>query len=786
MKKLVAVAAVLVSLGAVLPLAAASAGRSTPRATADAPALEDATGTITVLVHGSGPGVAAEAARAAGLTVLGELRSIHVAVVAGAAERVRALVGAPGVTHVEVNRTLPLHLETARTATRVAEQRTTAGMGFDGRGETIAVVDGGVDGTHPMFRRPDGSSKVVRNFRIACHDVLCSRGNAEPFFVEVADSDSEGAGGHGTHVAGIAAGRDVKTADGHALAGVAPGADVIAFGSGATIEIYGAAASLDWIVRHHADPCGNRACPPITVVNNSYGPDGAAWDPESAIAKLEVELVKRGVTVVFSNGNGDAFGDGGDGSDNRSNPYAQAPFLGVLAVANYDDADSGTRDGALDGSSSRGQKDQPATWPDLSAPGTNITSACRAYQPMCDGALSSDPNYGTISGTSMAAPHVSGAVAVLQQAARAHLGRRLSPAEVENLLEDSAHKFGAGAAYAPDPSNSDNPSSFDKGHGLLDLVNAINLLRGAPLTTASAGPAAAAAACAPDARLVEDPKGDATGFAIADTGSNEPTLDVTRVGVSGDPAKQELVVTFRFADLTARNPSGTTGIQVEGTLNVGDFTVDLSARRAGSGATFIANDTEVAGAFDPAKDTVTVRVPRAVIGTGAFGQLRVSALADGFTRRSYDPTPLGPTADEFSGTCGRTVDVGGVGFVAAPGAPFRWTGEPTTAVTDPLVGNSLTLEGTHDDVRAVDVRVPAGGTVVFDLTCDTAWDDFDIQLAGPNGKPIGKGSAGTGHSANGGCVEQIVVKNAPAGRYVATVIAFATAGGVYRATLRIA
>jgi serine protease AprX len=788
MRPFVAAAAAAVVLSGLVPVASHALSAAPPARVdthlGETLAAAHASDPLTVLVQGTTPAAARAGIAQAGLALEGELTSVGIVVATGTAEQVRALTTTRGITYVEQNRVLQTNLETSRKAIRAIEAMSTPGLQFDGTGETIAIVDGGTDGTHPMFARSDGTSKVVRNLRVACLDEVCPSGDsADPFLVDltsVNDTDTEGTGGHGTHVAGIAAGVQVTTSDGHTFSGVAPGADVVAISSGLAIDIYAAAASLDWIARHHADPCGDGSCPPITVVNNSYGDSGGPWDPQDAISKIEEKLVGEGVTMVWANGHGDELNDGGDGSDNRSNPAGQAPFGGVISVANYDDADSGTRDGALDSSSSRGERTHPETWPDLSAPGTNITSACRPYLVICNSA-NADPNYGTISGTSMAAPHVAGAVAILQQAARAGIGRRLTPAEVENILEDSAHKFAFGGEYSADPTNPDSTSSYDKGHGLLDIVNALHLLQGT-------APTAAPGACAPGAPLVTDASGDATAVAVADSGSNEPTLDVVGVDVAGLPADQLLIVSFRSADLSDANPSGTSSISFEGTLSIGDQTLDVTASRTSTGSTFTAGDAKVPGSFDAANETVTMLVPRAVLG-GLYGSITVKGLSDGYSRRGYDPSPLAPVADSFSGACARTVDVGGTppapDGTAAPGAPYAWTGDPTTSVSDPAgLGDSATVEGEHEDVRRVQVNVPAGGTVTFESTCASPLDDYDLRLTGPDGKAIGKGTD-VGTSENGGCDEKITVTNAPAGVYTATVVAFAAVHGSYDAKLSV-
>jgi hypothetical protein len=134
-------------------------------------------------------------------------------------------------------------------------------------------------------------------------------------------------------------------------------------------------------------------------------------------------------------------------------------------VASYNDGQNGNRDNQLSDFSSRGKAVDPTTYPDLSAPGELITSACRPQLAICQGAPSYDNrNYQTISGTSMAAPYIAGVVAQLAQA-----NPGITPGEGEQLLEDTAHPFAAGAAYAADPRNPGSETAFDKGHGLVDV-----------------------------------------------------------------------------------------------------------------------------------------------------------------------------------------------------------------------------------------------------------------------------------------------------------------------------
>jgi serine protease AprX len=213
-------------------------------------------------------------------------------------------------------------------------------------------------------------------------------------------------------------------------------------------------------------------CPPIKVTNNSYGPiGGGEFDPNSATVKLQRALAAEGVVTVWAAGN-----DGGDGSASVTNPPGQDPTGGIISVASYFDQDTGTRDGVVSEYSSRGDSTDPSTWPDISAPGENITSSCRVTMPICSTgfdprngpALTDVGTFNTISGTSMAAPHIAGIVAQLFEADPA-----ASPAEIEAALKGTAHRFTDGAPYQ---SVGGYSTSFDKGVGLVDVVAAVAAL----------------------------------------------------------------------------------------------------------------------------------------------------------------------------------------------------------------------------------------------------------------------------------------------------------------------
>ncbi|MGH2736077.1 MAG: S8 family serine peptidase [Actinomycetota bacterium] len=421
-------------------------------------------------VHFEVQGTAAQKAvlGAAGLRASAVFDRIDVVYATGTVRALRNLFDEPSVSFLESNRKLRFFQDTALDATRARAGegatpfRDAQGRPLDGTGVGVAIVDSGILGSHPDF-----AGSIGANFKVVCSTPGLISTETEQcfgpvFYVEASDTDTTS--GHGTHVAGIAGG-DGSSSDG-AYRGVAPGSTLYGYSTGEVISVLFALEAWQHILDNNAS-----FSPQIRVVNNSWGdPGGTPYDPESVYSKMTAEMVASGLTMVFAAGN-----SGGDGSQDAMSSTAKDPTPGVIAVANYDDADSGTRDGQLSSSSSRGEDGDPANYPDVSAPGTNITSTCiQAIQPICNAGRidpSTLPFYATISGTSMASPHVAGAVALLLQARP-----DLTPAQVEDVIQDTAHKFTFGGAYEADPQNSGGSTSFDKGAGLLDVTAALEAL----------------------------------------------------------------------------------------------------------------------------------------------------------------------------------------------------------------------------------------------------------------------------------------------------------------------
>jgi subtilisin family serine protease len=490
------------SLSAVLAVAVlATPAQAAPSDPAPAPVQDFLAGRLetlaaaastTVLVHGTDIAAARAAVDATGMRLVTEFERIGVAVASGTADQVEAARSQPGVTYLEGNTPITFFDQTSHTATRGAEAVSTLtganGQPLDGSGVSVAVIDSGVDPTHPYLQDADGGSAVVANLRSVCLDESTTSTDCVLPVPGFLDTDTSSGGGHGTHVNGIVGGRPTTLTDGTTLQGAAPGASLVSISTGAVLLIVGADSALNWVLENHEQPCGAdvpaSTCPPIKVTNNSYGPAGGGeFDPNSATVKLQRALAADGVVTVWAAGN-----DGGDGSAAVTNPPGQDPTGGILSVASYFDEDTGTRDGGVSEYSSRGSASDPSTWPDLSAPGENITSACRLHLPICATGL--DPRNGpgaldlgtfnTISGTSMAAPHIAGIVAQLFQA-----DPGATPAEIEAVLKGTTYRYTDGAAYRLVGGYS---SSYDKGTGLVDVVAAAQALT-APESVATTGKA---------------------------------------------------------------------------------------------------------------------------------------------------------------------------------------------------------------------------------------------------------------------------------------------------------
>lgn len=301
----------------------------------------------------------------------------------------------------------------------------------------VAVIDTGVDYTHPDLR-----DNILRN----------SEGGPFGYDFINEDPDPMDDAGHGTHVAGTIGARGNN---GAGITGVCQNVRIMPLkfldvrGGGSVSD---AIECIDFAIDNGAH-----------VMSNSWGGGGYSELLREAIQRAR----KAGILFVAASGN--------DASDNDDEPTYPASYRSecdnVLSVAASDDSD------ALAGFSNFGR----ATV-DLAAPGTAIRST------LPGGA------YGLLSGTSMAAPHVSGVAALILSQyptiTPIQLRTRLlanvdRPASLHGRVR--AGRLNAHAALLPDPIAPGAPGSFSATHRSSD---AVRLSWVAPGDDAMAGTAA--------------------------------------------------------------------------------------------------------------------------------------------------------------------------------------------------------------------------------------------------------------------------------------------------------
>lgn len=409
-----------------------------------------ASGTTSALLHlADGTGVAAltDAARAVGLQVGSYFEALRVLHVTGDAALIRSLAVGGLVERIEHDAPLQYFTDSSHEATRGQEvldgtASELGGASYDGSGVGVAVVDSGVMDSHP-----DLADAVRDNVKVVPFTNVA---------VSLSDTDVISLGGHGTHVAGIVAGNG--SASSGQYHGAATGASLYGVSAGTLISVHSALEALEWVLDNH-----DQVSPAIRVVNNSWGSAGnGTYNPNDALSQMIRALIADGLVVVWAAGN-----DGGNGNNATTSPTCVEPTPGNICVAAYDDNDSGTRSGSIAGFSSRGADGNPATYPDLAAPGDSIVAACSPVMPICATGVW-DLWYSNLSGTSMAAPHIAGIVAQMLQA-----NPSLTPAQVEDILEDTATAVPGSGPLVTDPNNSTTPTAFDAGHGLVDVVAAV-------------------------------------------------------------------------------------------------------------------------------------------------------------------------------------------------------------------------------------------------------------------------------------------------------------------------
>jgi serine protease AprX len=360
------------------------------------------------------------------------------------------LANSPLIEHIALDRAIVGAMERTRITIGAAAVRDE--LGYDGTGIGVAIIDSGVTAWHDDLSGAGGGQRVDRFV-----DFVNQRDTAYDDY------------GHGTHVAGIVAGNGFDS-DGR-RSGIAPGAHLIvlktldASGRGYISDVI---AALDYVI-------ANKDTLNIRVVNLSVATgvyDSYNADPLTLAAKRAVEA---GIVVVAAAGNDGHNLNGGTQYGGVTAP-GNAPW--VLTVGAF--SHMGTvrqRDDTIASFSSRGPTAIDYTSkPDVVAPGVGIESlsdpnsslyTAQSQYLLTGSVPMSYLPYLSLSGTSMAAPVVSGTVALMLQANPA-----LTPNQVKAIVQYTARLY---SGYGP----------LTEGAGFLNAKGAVEL---ALAFATSAGP----------------------------------------------------------------------------------------------------------------------------------------------------------------------------------------------------------------------------------------------------------------------------------------------------------
>jgi major intracellular serine protease len=266
-----------------------------------------------------------------------------------------------------------------------------------GKGVVVAILDTGIDTTHP-----DLKDRII---------------DGRNFTFEGRSNDITDRNGHGTHVAGTIAGSE----DGEGVVGVAPEADLLICkvldrnGSGSYRSI---TQAIKWATKWRG-PNGER----VRIINMSLG--GPSPDEKQYDAILQA--CSEGILVVVASGNE------GDSDESSMEFGWPAGYNECITVS------------ASDEEKKLAPFSNNSKEVDVMAPGVDVLSTYPVGK------------YAVLSGTSMATPHVAGALALIINIGERYFDRTLTESEIYALLVESCCSLGY------------RPSS--EGHGIIDLTN---------------------------------------------------------------------------------------------------------------------------------------------------------------------------------------------------------------------------------------------------------------------------------------------------------------------------
>lgn len=366
-------------------------------------------GTFHAFVQYDSPATSTDVAalRRAGITQLHAFKRVNAVAVIGNATVLRRAAGLAGVTRVVRDNGLRLDLDKSKKALNVPKARAAkkqGGLALTGKGVTVAVIDSGLDTSHPDFA---GRVKGTFNFEggwlfDAYQDGSVTNDVAEATGPYAAVDEV----GHGTHVASTIAGSGaaakMQGLSGADYSGVAPAASLVGFKVASAVQgvqyDFGweanTMAAIEYLMEHNEE-LG------VSIVHNSWG-IFEVTDPDSEpVIQMVRAAVNSGLIFVFSAGNS------GPGPNTVGWPGAMGNVITVGSTVK-------TAPYGMSSFSSRGPQ------VDLTAPGSNIVAARSKFSVIDFANTTTPPSdmpfYMAISGTSMSSPHVSGVIALMKQA----------------------------------------------------------------------------------------------------------------------------------------------------------------------------------------------------------------------------------------------------------------------------------------------------------------------------------------------------------------------------------
>ncbi len=518
-------------------------------------------------------------------------------------------------------------------------------LGFNGTGIVLGGLDTGIRWSHdvlkPKYRGWNGTTADHNyNWRDAIH-----AGGGICGVNTVAPCDDNG---HGTHTVGTMVGDD-----GTNQVGVAPGARWMGCrnmdqgnGTPATYtECFQFAIAPTDLTGNNPDPTRRPH-----VLNNSW----ACPFSEGCVTRAELETIvdntqAAGIFVVVSAGNS---GPGCSSVNDAPSIYSNSFSVGATDVNNN-----------LAGFSSRG----PSTFytpnilkPNISAPGVGVRSATSG----------TDTAFSTFQGTSMAAPHVAGVVALLWSA-RPHLVRNISATKA--LLENTANPAITVAAQTCGGTASTEIPNNSFGYGRVDALAAYNGSGPTASTATISGTVTASNGAAlsgvtmqlqgpPNAKTITDSNGEYR-FENLDT-QNVYTIVPSRVNYSFNPETLAFTLTGNKSDAgftgTALAPPNATPIDTAEYFVRQHYLDFLGREPDNSGFNFWSDQI-----LSCVNDAGCAEVRRVNVSAAYFLSIefqQTGGLVDGLYRASFTRQPTFAEFVPESATVGQNVVVGQAGW----------------------------------------------------------------------------------------------------------------------------